>query len=78
MLQSILESQIESNNEKIQIVEGTSGSTGISLAFQCRSLGLQLHVVMPDDQANEKRQLLEKLGAKVIIVPNYKKQRALQ
>lgn len=51
------------------VVEGTSGSTGISLAYQCRARGYQLHVVMPDDQAEEKRILLEKLGAKVLVVP---------
>jgi len=49
----------------VDIVEGTSGSTGIALAFQCLSLGLKLTVVMPDDQAAEKKQLLEKLGAQV-------------
>lgn len=54
----------------VDIYEGTSGSTGIALAFQCNSLGLKLHVVMPDDQAKEKRQLLEKLGATVHIVPS--------
>ena len=53
----------------VDIVEGTSGSTGIALACQCRALGVQLHVVMPDDQANEKRILLERLGAKVVVVP---------
>jgi len=31
--------------------------------------GLQLYIVMPDDQADEKKALLEKLGAKVIITP---------
>lgn len=54
----------------VDIYEGTSGSTGIALAFQCNSLGLKLHVCMPDDQAQEKRQLLEKLGATVHIVPS--------
>lgn len=49
------------------VVEGTSGSTGISLAYLCRSLGLQLHVFLPDDQAEEKRVLLEKLGAVVTV-----------
>ncbi len=53
----------------VDIFEGTSGSTGIALAFQCNSLGLNLHVVMPDDQAEEKRVMLEKLGAKVTVVP---------
>ena len=52
------------------VVEGTSGSTGIALASLCRAQGLNLHVVMPDDQATEKRLLLESLGAKVKVVPN--------
>ncbi len=54
----------------VGIYEGTSGSTGIALAFQCNALGLQLHVVMPDDQANEKKVMLEKLGAVVTVVPS--------
>jgi cysteine synthase len=49
------------------IVEGTSGSTGIALAYQCRARGYRLHIVMPDDQAEEKRIMLEKLGAIVHI-----------
>lgn len=52
----------------VPIVEGTSGSTGIALALQCRALGLPVHLVLPDDQAAEKRQLLEKLGAHVSVV----------
>jgi len=51
------------------VVEGTSGSTGIALAGLCRAQGLNLHVVMPDDQASEKQLLLESLGAKVRVVP---------
>ena len=54
----------------VDIVEGTSGSTGIALANMCLARGLQLHIVMPDDQSNEKKQLLECLGAQVHIVPN--------
>ena len=47
------------------IYEGTVGSTGISLAAIARSRGYMAHVVMPDDQAHEKSNLLLKLGAKV-------------
>ena len=32
------------------VVEGTSGSTGISLAYLCRAKNYKLVVVMPDDQ----------------------------
>lgn len=52
------------------VVEGTSGSTGISLAHLCRSLNLRLRVVLPDDQAEEKAHLLRCLGADVMRVPN--------
>lgn len=52
------------------VYEGSSGSTGISLAAIGKALGLQIHIVMPDDQSIEKRKLLESLGAQVIIVPN--------
>lgn len=47
------------------LVEGTSGSTGISLALLARALGYKCHIVMPDDQAIEKSDLLRKFGATV-------------
>ena len=52
-----------------EMFEGTSGSTGIALAYLCNAMGLKLNVVMPDDQAEEKRILLERLGVTVTIVP---------
>jgi cysteine synthase A len=52
-----------------EFFEGTSGSTGIALVCLCNAFGLKLHVVMPDDQAEEKRRLLECLGASVTVVP---------
>ena len=50
------------------VVEGTSGSTGISLAQVCRARGYRCVIVMPDDQAVEKYRLLELLGAEVVLV----------
>ncbi|KAG0243456.1 hypothetical protein BGX31_010649 [Mortierella sp. GBA43] len=47
------------------IFEGTVGSTGISLAMIARARGYNAWIVMPDDVALEKSQLLEKLGAHV-------------
>ena len=47
------------------LFEGTVGSTGISLAMIARSRGYDCHIVMPNDQAEEKHQLLEALGAQV-------------
>ncbi|CDH53002.1 cysteine synthase 2 [Lichtheimia corymbifera JMRC:FSU:9682] len=47
------------------VFEGTVGSTGISIAMIARARGYRAWIVMPDDQAQEKYQLLEKLGATV-------------
>lgn len=47
------------------IFEGTVGSTGISLAMIAKARGYNAWIVMPDDVALEKSQLLEKLGAHV-------------
>ncbi|PWN25917.1 pyridoxal phosphate-dependent enzyme, beta subunit, partial [Jaminaea rosea] len=47
------------------VFEGTVGSTGISLATLCRAKGYKCAIVLPDDVATEKAQLLEKLGAQV-------------
>lgn len=62
--------EVHHNHSKVPIVEGTSGSTGIALASICNALGHPLHIVMPDDQADEKRRILETLGAIVKIVPS--------
>ncbi|CAM9489074.1 unnamed protein product [Chrysoparadoxa australica] len=50
------------------VVEGTSGSTGISLAALCCSKGYKCIIVMPDDQAQEKVDLLQLFGAQVVKV----------
>lgn len=51
------------------VVEGTSGSTGIALANLSRSRGHACLVVLPDDQAVEKQNLLRLAGALVHVVP---------
>lgn len=47
------------------IFEGTSGSTGISLAILCNALGYICHICLPDDTSLEKLQLLKSLGAEL-------------
>ncbi|BGP40994.1 Cysteine synthase 2 [Rhodotorula kratochvilovae] len=47
------------------IFEGTSGSTGISIAGIARARGYKAHIVLPDDVAAEKIQMLRVLGAEV-------------
>jgi len=51
------------------IVEGTAGNTGIGLATLAAERGYRTIIVMPDNQAAEKYQLLEALGAEVRAVP---------
>ncbi|KAJ3245829.1 hypothetical protein HDU78_008561 [Chytriomyces hyalinus] len=47
------------------IVEGTVGSTGISLATIANAKGYKALIIMPDDQAQEKYELLTQLGATI-------------
>nr|KIR83946.1 cysteine synthase A [Cryptococcus tetragattii IND107] len=47
------------------LFEGTVGSTGISLATVGKAKGYESCIIMPDDVAIEKVQILEKLGARV-------------
>jgi len=50
------------------VVEGTAGNTGIGLAHVCNALGYRCVIVMPDNQSNEKYQMIETLGAEVLRV----------
>jgi cysteine synthase A len=50
------------------VVEGTAGNTGIGLAHVCNTRGYRCVIVMPDNQSNEKYQMIETLGAEVLRV----------
>jgi cysteine synthase A len=51
------------------VVEGTAGNTGIGLAHVCNARGYRCVIVMPDNQAQEKYQIIESLGAELRKVP---------
>ena len=51
------------------IVEGTAGNTGIGLATLAAARGYRTIISVPDNQADEKYQMLEALGADVRKVP---------
>jgi cysteine synthase A len=51
------------------IVEGTAGNTGIALTMLGNARGYRSIIVTPDDQSDEKIELLRALGADVRLVP---------
>jgi len=51
------------------IIEGTAGNTGIGLTVVGQAKGYRVVIVIPDNQAPEKFQLLRALGAELVIVP---------
>ncbi len=53
------------------VVEYTAGTTGISLAFVCASLGYGLHVVFSDAFSEEKRRTMRSLGATITDEPSH-------
>ncbi|KAF7305910.1 PALP-domain-containing protein [Mycena chlorophos] len=52
-------------HEGYRIFEGTSGSTGISVAMVARARGYDATIIVPDDMAKEKLHALVTLGADV-------------
>jgi cysteine synthase A len=51
------------------IIEPTSGNTGIGLACACAARGFRFIAVMPETMSEERRKLMQMLGAQVLLSP---------
>ena len=54
----------------VTVVEATSGNTGIALAMLCAELGYSLILTMPETMSFERRSLVARYGAEVILTPD--------
>ncbi|MEO6607684.1 MAG: cysteine synthase A [Aestuariivirga sp.] len=51
------------------VVEGTAGNTGIGLALVANAMGFKTVIVIPETQAQEKKDALRQMGAELVEVP---------
>lgn len=53
---------------KDNLIEATSGNTGIALAMACAMLGYSITLIMPENATKERQWAMQAYGAKLILV----------
>lgn len=67
--EAVLQNKILQNHSKpTQVIEGTAGNTGIGLALLAHEFNFKAVIVMPNNQSQEKYNVLKSLGAELVTV----------
>ena len=67
----ILLDAIESGKLKqgMEVIEATSGNSGIAFSMVCALLGFKMNVIMPEGLSNERTEYIKAYGANIILTP---------